>query len=165
MSQVVNLMKIKIISIGKKIDKYLRIGIDEYSKRIEPYCNVALIELDDVGVKKDSEFEIENAKKIEGEKILKNIKNNDYVIALDLNKKELDSMQFSTFLIKTLEISGASITFVIGGSYGLSDEVKARANESISLSKMTFLHHMSRLILLEQIYRAFKIYNNEVYHK
>ena len=101
----------------------------------------------------------------EGQKVLKYLKPSDYVISLDLNKKEFSSEEFANFLNKRFEIAKSNITFIIGGSYGLSDELKNRANEAISLSKMTFLHQMTRLILLEQIYRAFKINRNEVYHK
>ena len=97
--------------------------------------------------------------------MLKLLKNNEYLIALDLNKKQFKSEQFADFLMQKLTENGSSISFVIGGSYGLSDELKQRSNYSISLSDLTFLHQMSRLILLEQIYRAFKILNKEVYHK
>ena len=90
---------------------------------------------------------------------------NDYLIGLDLNKKEMASPEFAEYLNKKFVAGGSNISFVIGGSYGLSDELKQRCNDSISLSKMTFLHQMTRLILLEQIYRAFKINRNETYHK
>ena len=96
---------------------------------------------------------------------MKLLKPSDYLIGLDLNKKELNSEEFAAFLDKKMVLGGSNISFVIGGSYGLSDELKTRCNDSISLSKMTFLHQMTRLILLEQIYRAFKINRNETYHK
>ena len=109
-------------------------------------------------------WEVEKAKNEEGDRVLKLLKN-DYLIGLDLNKKEFSSEEFADFLDKKLVEGGSSISFVIGGSYGLSDALKVRCNTSISLSKLTFLHQMTRLILLEQIYRAFKILNNETYHK
>lgn len=159
-------MKIRVIAIGKIKEQYLKEGIKEYIKRISPFCDISIIEVNDQPIADNpSEKDIEKTINIEGENVLKLIKNNDYVIALDLNKKEMDSIEFSNYLIKKLEISGSNLTFVIGGSYGLSDALKARANDSISLSKMTFLHQMTRLILLEQIYRAFKIYHHQTYHK
>lgn len=159
-------MKIKIIAVGKIKEKYLKDGIAEYVKRIQPYSDVEIFELSDYSIyDSNSIFEIEKAKTEEGKSILKNIKNTEYVITLDLNKNEPNSLQFATILDKSFQKGGSKITFVIGGSYGLSEEVKTRANDSISLSKLTFLHQMTRLILLEQIYRSFKILNNEVYHK
>ena len=108
--------------------------------------------------------DIEKAKNEEGERVLKVIKS-DYLIGLDMNKQEFTSEEFAVFLNKKMVEGGSNISFVIGGSYGLSDELKRRCNATISLSKLTFLHQMTRLILLEQIYRAFKILNNETYHK
>ena len=159
-------MKIRIIAIGKIKEAYLKAGIDEYLKRIKPYSSIEIIEvLDEPVVDNPNESQIKLVKDKEGQKVLKLIRPSDYVISLDLNKKELNSEAFAAFLGKKFEIGKSFITFIIGGSYGLSDELKLRANDSISLSKMTFLHQMSRLILLEQIYRAFKINRNEVYHK
>lgn len=159
-------MKIRIIAIGKIKENYLKEGIKEYIARISPFSDIEIVELPDQPVKDNpSDADIEKAKDLEGKKVLSILKNNDFVINLDLNKKEMDSVSFSEYLIKKLEIGGANITFVIGGSYGLSEELKKRANDSISLSKMTFLHQMTRLILLEQIYRAFKIYHHQTYHK
>lgn len=159
-------MKIRVIAIGKIKEQYLKEGINEYIKRISPFCDISIVEVSDQPITENpSEKDIEKAINIEGENVLKYIKNNDFVVALDLNKKEMDSIEFSNYLIKKLEISGSNLTFVIGGSYGLSEALKKRANDSISLSKMTFLHQMTRLILLEQIYRAFKIYHHQTYHK
>ena len=159
-------MKIRIIAIGKIKENYLKEGIKEYIARISPFSDIEIVELPDQPVKDNpSDADIEKVKDLEGKKVLSILKNNDFVINLDLNKKEMDSVSFSEYLIKKLEIGGANITFVIGGSYGLSEELKKRANDSISLSKMTFLHQMTRLILLEQIYRAFKIYHHQTYHK
>ena len=158
-------MKIKIYAIGKIKDFY-KTGTDEYIKRISPYCKVEVVELKDEPVNDNpSASEINKIKDLEGEKVLKQLKPNEYLIGLDLNKKELDSIEFSEYLMKKMELGGSQVSFVIGGSYGLSDALKNRVNDSISLSRLTFLHQMTRLILLEQIYRAFKIINNETYHK
>ena len=159
-------MKIKIYAIGKIKEAYLKVGINEYLTRIKPYASIEIIEVKDEPIAENPSLkEIEKAKDNEGARVLKLLKNNEYLIALDLNKKQFKSEQFADFLMQKLEENGSSISFVIGGSYGLSDELKKRSNYSISLSDLTFLHQMSRLILLEQIYRAFKIINKEVYHK
>ena len=159
-------MKIRIIAIGKIKEKYLKEGIEEYVNRIRPYSQIEIVEVNDESiVDNPNDSEIKKAIDKEGERVLKLLKPSDYLIGLDLNKKELDSMEFASFLEKKFVLGGSSINFVIGGSYGLSDELKKRCNDSISLSKMTFLHQMTRLILLEQIYRAFKINKNETYHK
>ena len=158
-------MKIKIYAIGKVKDFY-KAGVDEYIKRLSSYCKVEVIELKDESISdKPSEKEITKAIDTEGKRVLSLVKDYEYLIALDLSKKELDSVEFSKYLKNKLETNGASISFVIGGSYGLSNELKKRVNDSICLSKMTFPHQLARLILLEQIYRAFKILNNETYHK
>lgn len=158
-------MKIKIYAIGKIKDFY-KIGVDEYIKRLSSYCKIEIIELKDEAIsEKPSDKEIKKAIEIEGKRVLTLIKDNEYLVSLDLNKKEYTSVEFASFISKELESHGANISFVIGGSYGLSDELKERVNNSICLSKMTFPHQLARLILLEQIYRAFKILNNETYHK
>ena len=159
-------MKIRIIAIGKIKETYLKLGIEEYLKRIKPYSQIEIIEVNDEPVKDNpSDSEIEIVKNKEGQKVLKLLKDSDYIISLDLDKKQLKSPEFARFLEEKFVLGNSLITFVIGGSYGLSDELKKRANDSISLSEMTFLHQMTRLILLEQIYRAFKINRNETYHK
>lgn len=158
-------MKIKIYAIGKIKEQYLKDGINEYVKRISPYSNIEIIEVADSKVKDNpNEADIMKAKDEEGERVLKLVKN-DYLIGLDMNKKEFISEEFAKYIEQKMVEGGSSISFVIGGSYGLSDDLKNRCNSSISLSKMTFLHQMTRLILLEQIYRSFKILNNETYHK
>ena len=159
-------MTIRIYAIGKIKETYLNLGINEYLTRLKPYCNVEIKEVMDESVKDNpNASEIELVKNKEAEKVLKLIKSGEYLIGLDMNKKEMISEDFATYLDKKLEVSGSNLSFVIGGSYGLGDELKKRCNDSISLSKMTFLHQMTRLILLEQIYRAFKINRHEVYHK
>ena len=159
-------MRIRILAIGKIKEKYLKEGIDEYLARIRPYTQIEIVEENDEPIPDNpNDSEIKKAIDLEGKKVLKLLKPSDYLIGLDLNKKELNSEEFAAFLEKKFVLGGSNISFVIGGSYGLSDELKARCNDSISLSKMTFLHQMTRLILLEQIYRAFKINRNETYHK
>lgn len=159
-------MKIKVFAIGKIKEKYLKDGINEYLERIKPYSQIEIIEVNDEPIiDSPHPSEIKKAIDIEGSRVLKLLKPNDYLIGLDLNKKEITSPEFAEFLNKKFISGGSNISFAIGGSYGLSDELKQRCNDSISLSKMTFLHQMTRLILLEQIYRAFKINRNETYHK
>ena len=158
-------MNIKIYAIGKCKDFY-KSGIDEYAKRLSTYCKLQIVELKDESIPdKPSASQISKAIEAEGSRVLALLKPNEYLISLDLNQKEMDSVEFSEFLKRKLEVNGANISFVIGGSYGLSDALKKRANASISFSKMTFPHQLARLILLEQIFRAFKILSNETYHK
>ena len=159
-------MRIRIIAIGKIKEDYLKSGISEYVKRIKPYCEIEIVEVADSPVKDNpNSSEILKVKNEEGKRVLKLVKNNEVLINLDLNCREFSSEEFAEFIQKKMEFAGSFLTFVIGGSYGLSDELKQRANASISLSKMTFLHQMTRLVLLEQIYRSFKILNHETYHK
>ena len=158
-------MKIKIYAIGKIKDFY-KAGVDEYVKRLSPYSKIEIIEVKDESISdKPSEKEIKKAIDLEGKRVGALLKDNECLISLDLNKKEYSSEEFASFIYKELANHGANISFVIGGSYGLSDELKNRVNASICLSKMTFPHQLARLILLEQIYRAFKILNNGTYHK
>ena len=159
-------MKIKIYAIGHLKEAYLKQGINEYLKRLEPYTQIEVIEVDDEPVNNNpSQRDIENVKNKEGQKIIKLLKNNEYLIGLDLVKKQLTSEEFAKYIEDKFVLGGSNISFVIGGSYGLSEELKNRCNDRLSLSNMTFLHQMTRLILLEQIYRAFKINRNEAYHK
>ena len=159
-------MKIKIYAIGHLKEAYLKQGISEYLERLKPYTQVEIIEVNDESiVQNPSQKEIEIAKDKEGLKILKLLKNDEYVIGLDLVKKQPTSLEFAKYLEDKFVLGGSNVSFVIGGSYGLSEELKKRCQDRIGLSNMTFLHQMTRLILLEQIYRAFKINRNEVYHK
>ena len=159
-------MKIKIYAIGHLKDAYLKQGIKEYLERLKPYTQIEIVETNDESVMDNpSPKEIENVKDKEGQRLIKLLKNNEYLIGLDLVNKQPTSEQFAKYLNEKLVIGGSNISFVIGGSYGLSDELKKRCNDRIGLSNMTFLHQMTRLILLEQIYRAFKINHHEVYHK
>ena len=158
-------MTIKIYAIGKIKDFY-KSGVDEYVKRLSGYTKVEIIEVKDESISdKPSEAEITKAKDNEGKRVLSLVKNGEYLIGLDLNKKQYTSEEFASFLNQKLIDNGANISFVIGGSYGLSDELRKRVNTSICLSNMTLPHQLARLVLLEQIFRAFKIINNESYHK
>ena len=150
---------IKIITVGSIKEKYLKDAIEEYTKRISKYTNIEIIEVKDEGLVEPNKSLI-----LEEEKILKHINDKDYLITLEIEGKELSSTEFADKLDKiTLEAS--TITFIIGGSYGLSENIKSKAKLHLSFSKMTFPHQLFRVLLLEQIYRAFKINNNESYHK
>ena len=150
---------IKLICAGKIKEKYLIDAINEYRKRLSKYTKLDIIELPD-----SSYNEIDKVKNMEGKLILKHLKENDNVIVLDINGQELSSVELTDKLCSQ-EVINSNLTFIIGGSYGLSDEVKKRANYSISFSKLTFPHQLFRVMLLEQIYRTYKIRNNENYHK
>ena len=150
---------IKIICLGNIKEAYLSDAIKEYSKRLSKYCELNIIELDDVGID-----DVKVALKKEEEKLLKVINQKDYIITLEIDGKELTSPEFSKKIEDTLTYN-SNITFIIGGSYGLSDNIKQLSNFKLSFSRMTFPHQLFRVILLEQLYRAFKIMNNESYHK
>ena len=159
-------MKIKIYAIGHLKEAYLKQGIQEYLERLKPYAQVEIIEVNDESVVNNpSQKEIEMTKEKECQRVIKLLKNDEYLIGLDLVKKQPTSPEFAKYLEDKFVLGGSNISFVIGGSYGLSEELKNRCQDRIGLSNMTFLHQMTRLILLEQIYRAFKINRNEVYHK
>lgn len=159
-------MNITIISVGKLKEKYLKLGIDEFSKRLSKYCKLDMIELDDEKCPENlSEKDMEIVKNKEGQKILSKVKSNSYVIALAIDGKNLSSEELADTMSKLAVRGNSHITFIIGGSLGLADEVLKRADYKLSFSKMTFPHQMMKLILLEQVYRAFRINNNEPYHK
>lgn len=159
-------MNITILCIGKLKERYWTEAIAEYSKRLGKYCTLTINELkEEKAPDNPSNAEESAVKDAEGRNILRQIKKDSYVIVLAIKGKELDSESLSE-KIQNLGISGKSdITFVIGGSLGLSDEVLSRADFLLSFSKLTFPHQMMRVILLEQIYRSFKIIRNETYHK
>ena len=156
-------MKIKIIALGKIKEKFLKDGIDEFLKRLTPYASVDIIELSPIEIR--DENLIQKALEHEGERILANIKNDSFVITMEILGKQLSSEDFAQ-KINEISMSGISeLVFVIGSSCGLSPIVSNRANFKLSFSKMTFLHQFARLLLVEQIYRAFKILKGETYHK
>ena len=149
---------IKIICSGKIKENYLKDAIAEYSKRISKYDKLEIIEL------QDYDYDLKKTLQKEKENILKNINLKDYNILLDLNGKNYTSLELANKLDK-IRITNSNITFIIGGSYGVDEEIKKIVNERISFSKLTFPHQLFRVILLEQIYRCFKIINHEEYHK
>ncbi|MBT2732950.1 23S rRNA (pseudouridine(1915)-N(3))-methyltransferase RlmH [Carnobacterium sp. ISL-102] len=159
-------MNIKIITVGKLKEKYLKMGIAEYAKRLSAYCKMELIEVpDEKAPEKLSEAEMIQVKEKEGERILAKIPDQAYVFALAIEGKQRTSEAFAKE-IEQLGVQGKStLVFVIGGSLGLSDAVMKRSNTPISFGKMTLPHQLMRLVLIEQIYRGFKIVRNEPYHK
>ena len=159
-------MKISIVCVGKIKEKFYRDAIDEYLKRLSRYCKTEILEVQDEKTPDNaSEAEELLIKKREGEKILSKIKDDAYVITLEILGKKMDSVSFANVLEKTALSGKSHIQFVIGGSLGLSKEVKAQSDYKLSFSKMTFPHQLMRVILLEQIYRSYRIINNEPYHK
>lgn len=159
-------MRIRLICVGKLKEKYLLLGVAEYVKRLGRYCNLEIIELKDEKIQDNvsvaQEIQIRDK---EGKRILKAIKGDTYCIALAIEGNMLSSVELAE-KIDDLGISGVShITFIIGGSLGLSDEVLSCANYHLSFSSMTFPHQLIRMILLEQIYRSYRIINNQPYHK
>lgn len=159
-------MNITIVSVGKVKEKYLREAIDEYTKRLSRYCRLEIVEVPDEKTPDNaSEKEELIIKDKEGEAILKHIKENTYVMALAIDGKQPSSEELADN-IKALGVRGESnLVFIIGGSLGLSKSVLQRADYKLSFSKMTFPHQLFRVMLLEQIYRAFRIINGEPYHK
>lgn len=159
-------MKITIISVGKIKEKFFTEAIKEYTKRLSKYCKLNIIELsDEKAPEKLSDKEMIQIKDKEGEKILKKIDDNSYLIALAIEGKQLSSEELAK-RINDLGLTGKShITFVIGGSLGLSDKILKKSDLKLSFSRMTFPHQLFRVILLEQIYRSFRINSGEPYHK
>ena len=159
-------MKITLITVGKIKEKYLKDAIAEYSKRLSRYCKLEIIEVaDEKTPDQAGETVEENIRNKEGERILKHIRDDMYVITLEIGGKMLSSEEL-TQKIETLGIQGeSSIAFVIGGSIGLGKEVLKRSDYALSFSKMTFPHQLMRVILLEQVYRSYRIMNGEPYHK
>lgn len=159
-------MEIRILSVGKIKEKYLTDGIREYSKRLGRYCRLTFCQVADEKTP-DRASEAQNAqiKEVEGERLMKQIREQDYVIALTIDGKMLDSVELSEKLARLGVEGKSSIAFVIGGSLGLSRAVIRRADLCLSFSRMTFPHQLMQMILLEQIYRSFRIINHEPYHK
>lgn len=150
---------IKIITVGSIKEKYLREAIEEYKKRLSKYTNIELIEVKDEGLVEPSKAILK-----EEEKILKHINEKDYIVTLEIEGQIISSEELASKIDK-IQMEYSNITFIIGGSYGLSQNIKDKSNWHLSFSKMTFPHQLFRVLLLEQIYRAYKINNNESYHK
>ena len=159
-------MKISIITVGKIKEKYLKDAIDEYSKRLSKYCKLEIIEVADEKTPDNaSEVVEDNIRSKEAERILKYVKEDAYVVTLEIDGKQLTSEELAN-KIEKIGVQGTShIIFIIGGSIGLGKEVLAKSNYALSFSKMTFPHQLMRVILLEQIYRSYRINNREPYHK
>ncbi len=149
---------IKIIAVGKLKEKYLIDALNEYKKRITKYTKINIIEIP------DENYDITKTLIEEKNHILRYISDKDYIITLDIEGKNISSVDFSN-KINEISIHNSDICFIIGGSYGLHEDIKNKSNFSLSFSKMTFPHQLFRIMLLEQIYRAYKIINNETYHK
>lgn len=159
------MLSINIICIGKIKESFFKDAINEYSKRLSKYCNLNIIELSDEKLpSKLNDKIIENIKNTEGKKILSHLKKDSYKICLDLHGKQFPSEEFSAKIDSISLNYNSSITFIIGGTLGISSEVLNCADEKICFSKMTFPHQLIRVFLLEQLFRAFKISNNETYH-
>ncbi|PCI99605.1 MAG: 23S rRNA (pseudouridine(1915)-N(3))-methyltransferase RlmH [Flavobacteriales bacterium] len=154
-------MKIKLITIGKTDEAYLKEGINKYVSRLKHYVDFETKELPDV--KMGKKLNINLQKEVEGKEILKLIKKSDFVVLLDEKGKEFNSVGFSQFIQKRMN-TGMDLIFVIGGPFGFSTEVYAQSNMRIALSQMTFSHQMVRLFFIEQIYRSFTILKGEKYH-
>ena len=152
-------MKCRVIWLGKSRDPWIKDGISEYAGRIGRYLPLAIDELKD-----EKDADTEEGRRREGERMLKQISSQALLVALDERGEQMDSRQFAAFIGKQRDIGMPEMVFAIGGAYGLSDEVRKRAGKLLSLSAMTFTHQMVRPFLLEQIYRAFTILNNEPYH-
>lgn len=159
-------MKITILCVGKIKEKFFTMAIEEYVKRLSRYCKLEIIEVADEKTDENaSEAEEKMVKQKEGERLLKQIKDGAYVIALAINGKQLDSVELSQKIEKCGVMGCSHITFVIGGSLGLDERILNRADYKLSFSNMTFPHQLMRVILLEQIYRSYRIMNGEPYHK
>lgn len=159
-------MKIRVLAVGKLKDSYLVDACEDYLKRLRKYCSITIEEFPDLPTfDKDGETLKEDVRHKECEKMLSRIKPRDYVVILDLGSEEMSSESLAKEVEKWFSRGGSEITFVIGGSLGLSQEMKKRGNATLTLSKLTFTHGFARAILLEQIYRSFKILHHEPYSK
>ena len=159
------MLTIKLVVVGKLKEKFHKDEVNEYLKRLSRYSKVNIIEVEEEKIKDNSSLkENEIILTKEGNNVLKQIKENEFVFLLDLHGKEISSEEFAAKINK-LSLDYSTITFVIGGSLGVSEDLRKRSNFKLKLSPMTFTHQMTRIIILEQIYRVFKINNNEVYHK
>lgn len=159
------MLNIKLVVVGKLKEKFHKEEVNEYLKRLSRYAKLTIIEVEEEKIKENaSDKENQTILVKEGSNVLKQIKENEYVFLLDLHGKEISSEEFASKL-ENISLAHSNISFVIGGSLGVSDELRKRSDFKLKLSPMTFTHQMTRIIILEQIYRAFKINNNETYHK
>lgn len=159
------MIKVNLITLGRLKEKYLSLAVDEYKKRLSRYCDLKITEIEPIRLSDNpSQTEIETALNKETSSILKQIPQNSTVVTLCIEGKQLSSPELAEFIEKQ-QISGKSITLVIGSSYGLSQEIKQKSDLRLSVSKMTFPHQLFRVMLLEQTYRAFKIIEGSAYHK
>jgi 23S rRNA (pseudouridine1915-N3)-methyltransferase len=159
-------MNITLVTVGKIKEKYFKDAIAEYSKRLSRYCKLDIVEVSDEKTPDNASFVLESLiKQKEGDRILKYIREDSYCIALAIDGKKYNSVDFAKHIEKLGIMGKSNITFVIGGSLGLHESVLKRADEKISFSDMTFPHQLMRVILLEQVYRGYRIINNEPYHK
>lgn len=155
-------MKISLLVVGKTVHSYLNQGIDEYTKRISRYCPFSIQYIADAKTTKS--LSQEQQKQLEGDNIAAALDKSDYVVLLDEHGKEFTSIDFSAYIERKMQSVPKRLVFIIGGPYGFSKEIYGRANEKISLSKMTFPHDLIRLVFTEQLYRAFSIIHHEPYH-
>lgn len=160
-------MNVKLICVGKLSEKFFKEAVDEYKKRIGGFSKIEILEIaeEKTSNQNPSDAEIGIILKKEGNRILEKISDSDFVITLEILGKMMDSESFASLLDDKMKNGISKFVFVIGGSYGMSDEVKSRSNYKLSFSKFTFAHQLFRVVLLEQIFRAFKIMNNHIYHK
>lgn len=155
-------MKISLLVVGKTVHSYLNQGIEEYTKRISRYCPFSIQYIADAKTTKS--LSQEQQKQLEGDNIAAALDKSDYVVLLDEHGKEFTSVDFSAYIERKMQSVPKRLVFIIGGPYGFSKEIYGRANEKISLSKMTFPHDLIRLVFTEQLYRAFSIIHHEPYH-
>lgn len=158
-------MKVTLICVGKVKEKFYQDAIKEYEKRLGAYIKLNTIEINDEKVKVENDSEIALAMEKEGNNILSKIKDTQYVITLEILGKSISSEQFAAKIDNLMLTGKSDVVLVIGGSYGLSDSVKKRSDYALSFSKMTFPHQMMRVVLLEQVYRAYRIITGASYHK
>ena len=161
---LIDISRINIICVGKIKESYLRDAINEYSKRLSKYCILNIVEVQDKAIPEKINDSLENQiKDFESNELISHIPKNSYIIGLDLSGKSISSEEFA-YKLADLQITNSSISFIIGGSLGMNENLKSICDEKLCFSKMTFPHQLIRVFLLEQIFRCFKINNNEKYH-
>lgn len=160
------MIRIKLITVGKVKENSVRDLLAEYEKRLSRFCDISMIEIEDEQELSDSKKDIDRVVNIESDKILQKLdKSNDYKLLLDITGKELSSIELADKISNIINVMNKNLTFIIGGSNGVNDDLRNKVDFRLSFSKLTFPHQLFRVIVLEQIYRSFKIINNEKYHK